>query len=67
MIHQTSRTTVKIVLEGAPDLVEASAARLGELFTITYQGKNQRISLDKIRRHLFVLPPALTETKGDLP
>lgn len=67
MIHQTDRTTVKCNLEGAPALVEASAARLGELFTVTYQGKNQRITPDKVRRTLYLLPPALTHQDPNSP
>jgi hypothetical protein len=61
---------VKVILEGDETLVEAIAARLREMFTITYESKNNqhvRNANDDVRRHLRLLPPGLAHTLHPTP
>jgi hypothetical protein len=60
--------TVKLILEGDPGLVEATAVRLKQFFTVTYESKNQRLSHrpHEYRRYLRLLPPDLAHTEHSL-
>lgn len=54
-------STVKVTLEGQPDWVEATAARLKQFFTVTYESKPHRVSHRPHAKQLYlrVLPPDL--------
>lgn len=55
---QTDRTTVKVTLEGPPELVDAVAWRINHFLSTTYTSKNRPKKLsDNVTRFLRVLPP----------
>lgn len=61
--------TVKVILSGPPDRVEAVAGRLRQLFTVTYESKDRpsRLGQDSISRFLRVLPPDQAHRSTDQP
>lgn len=57
----SATTTVKVTLEGQPDLVEAITKRIEQFFTVTWISKNNtRLNgSPNVRCYLRLLPPDL--------
>ena len=53
-----NQRTVKVTLEGDPDMVDAVSDRIREFFTVTYQSKDNHVALSsQVRRFLRLIPP----------